>query len=144
VLATGGEDRRIVLWRAGASAVLEAGTPAAARPEEAVQPAGGGQPERVTVDGQANLVVNPAANQGRDFWTAEGDVTVEQEEDGTSSTSTQTLQDAARRGRHRAVLVVARTASGRVEETGQTGLPYLWTVIDEPAGRGSFHLRIAR
>jgi WD40 repeat protein len=149
VLATGGEDRRIVLWRAGASGALEVGTPAAAGPAEAAHSAGEGLPERVTVDGRANLVANPAANQGLDFWTAEGDVTVEQEEDGNfvytirySGTLAQDVPLGEAAGR--AVLVVARTASERVEEDGdQTGLPYLYgQVMGGPGGtRVLLHLQ---
>ncbi len=141
VLATGGEDRRIVLWRAGASGapdlVVSPGTEAA----EAAGPAAGDQPERVTVGGRDNLVANPGANQGLDFWAAEGDVTVEEEEDGNfvyairySGTLSQDVPLGEAAGR--AVLVVARSASERIEEDGdQTGLPYLYgQVMGGPGG----------
>jgi len=141
VLATGGEDRRIVLWRAGATALLEAGTPAAAGRAEAAPPAAAGEPERITVEGQPDLVANPAANQRLGSWTVEGEVTVEREEDGNfvyavrySGTLAQDVPLGEAAGR--AVLVIARTASERVEEDGdQTGLPYLYgQVMGGPGG----------
>ncbi|MDH4196840.1 MAG: WD40 repeat domain-containing protein [Candidatus Aminicenantes bacterium] len=142
VLATGGEDRRIVLWKAGASGAPEVGPSPQAGAVDAAGPAAGEEPERVVVDGQANLVVNPAANQGLNSWSAEGEVTVEQEEDGNfvytirySGTLSQDVPVGEAAGR--AVLVVARTASERIEEDGdQTGLPYLYgQVMGGPGGR---------
>jgi len=142
VLATGGEDRRIVLWRAGASGAPETGSAPQTVPENAAGPAAGEEPERVVVDGQANLVFNPAANQGLHSWTAEGEVAVEQEEDGNfvyairySGALWQDVPLGEAAGR--AVLVVARTASERIEEDGdQTGLPYLHgQVMGGPGGQ---------
>ena len=145
VLATGGEDRRIVLWRAGASGILETGTGPETRTETVAPPAAGEQPERVTVGGRANLVANPAANQGLGSWTADGDVTVEREEGGNfvytirySGTLSQDvpLGDVA----GRAVLIVGRTASERIEEDGdQTGLPFLYgEVLGGPGGQRAY------
>ncbi|OGV38005.1 MAG: hypothetical protein A2X48_07830 [Lentisphaerae bacterium GWF2_49_21] len=125
-IATGGKDRKILIWRDGpppAGAVQPA--PAAEAPKIAAGPL-------LEISGYKNMVQNAGANDGMSSWRREGDVSIEAGKPGNpcfvmkyGGEFMQKVDLPADAGGKYA-LFIARASSDRVEEGDQTGLPYLW------------------
>lgn len=129
-LASAGNDRQIILWQGGATPVDGIGQPPSGGKKGA--DALGLKPEMMEVNGVKNLVKNPYAGQGLNFWQSEGEAEVESDEEdnpyftiryGASIWQDVPLSpDAAGRW----ALLIAWSSSERINEDGdQTGLPYI-------------------
>ncbi|MCP5108178.1 MAG: WD40 repeat domain-containing protein [bacterium] len=134
-LASGGEDRKIILWRTGpAPAASVKDTPAApsgSAGSTGTQPPDS-TPEMVEVEGEKNLIKNPYANQGKQFWKTKGDTSIEEDDEGNpyfviryKGMFWQDVPIPGATGRW--VLLIAWSSSERINQVGdQTGLPYLY------------------
>lgn len=128
-LASAGEDRQIIIWRredAGHSGQV-------VQPQVKKAAAKAAIPEMMDVDGVDNLVKNPYANQGLQFWEARGDTSIRQDEEGNPyfviKYSGNIWQDVklGEEDAGRWVLLISLSSSERINRDGdQTGLPYLY------------------
>ena len=125
-IATGGGDRKILVWRDGpppANAVQ-----AAVKKEVSKMEPG----PLLEISGYKNMVKNPGANEGLDSWKKVGDVSVEAGRPGNpcffmrySGEFMQKIDLPADAGGKYA-LFIARASSDRMDEGDQTGIPYLF------------------
>ena len=130
-LASGSEDRTIILWRCGPPPKITAhAKPFPAKTEEeTVKPVSG---RNIEISGFRNLVRNPSADQGDKFWRKQGDVAVETRPDGNPCFTIRykgTFQQDARLrdAANKYLLLIARATGDRIHKDGdQTGCPYLY------------------
>lgn len=128
-LASAGEDRQIIIWNSGETRHSGQITPVQVKkavPEAAL-------PEMMEVNGIDNLVKNPYANQGLQFWTTKGDTSVREDDEGNPyfliRYSGDIWQDVTLQEEDtgRWALLISLSSSERINRDGdQTGLPYLY------------------
>lgn len=129
ILASAGEDRQIFIWYGGDA--RQSGQVTPVRERKAAP--GAAKPEMMELKGVRNLVKNPYANQGLQFWKSRGDVSIDNDNEGNPyfavRYSGDIWQDVILREADagRWALLISFSSSERINrDEDQTGLPYLY------------------
>ena len=133
-LASGGRDRKIILWRGGPAPAVAAAPKTKAKP--VITPG-----KTLTLGKHKNFVKNHSANDGTSSWKTDGEAVIEPDAKGNPHFSIRYKgsfrQDADIRGyMDRYAVIIARVNSSRKNSgSDQTGYPYLygyWVNVSNP------------